>query len=51
MRTATCLMLVLVLASALYANESVWFEGSFDDMKAAAQQQGKLLAIDFSSDT
>ena len=51
MRIATCLILVLVLASYLYAAETVWFNGTFDEMKAAAQKQGKLIAIDFSSDT
>lgn len=51
MRIATCLILTLVLASFLFAAETVWFEGNFDEMKAAAQKQGKLVVIDFSSDT
>jgi hypothetical protein len=51
MRITTCLILTLVLVSFLYAAETVWFEGTFDEMKAEAQKQGKLLAIDFSSDT
>jgi hypothetical protein len=51
MRIVSCLILTFVLASFLYAAETVWFEGTFDEMKAEARKQGKLIVIDFSSDT
>jgi len=42
--------LVLLFAVPLFAQNSVWFEGSFDAAKVEAEKKGKLLIIDFYSD-
>ena len=44
------LFFVLLLASVLFANETIWFKGTLEEAKLKAKQENKLLIIDFYSD-
>jgi hypothetical protein len=50
MKKAAVVLMVLILAASVFAQESVWFEGTFDSAKARAEEGNKLILIDFSSD-
>ncbi|MFC1492905.1 hypothetical protein ACFL6O_03025 [candidate division KSB1 bacterium] len=50
MKKALFFMLVLLFAVPAIAQESVWFDGSFDEAQAAAERNNKLIIVDFYSD-
>jgi hypothetical protein len=50
MNKAAVILLVLILAASVFAQGSVWFEGTYDEAKTLAQEKEKLILIDFSSD-
>ena len=43
-------LLALFFVGSVFAQNSVWFDGTFDQAKAAAGEKGKLLIIDFYQD-
>ncbi len=44
------LFFVLLMASVLFADETIWFKGTLEEAKVKAKQENKLLIIDFYSD-
>jgi len=50
MKKALFVLLALLFAVSAFAQNSVWFEDSFDAAKAEAEKLGKLLIVDFYSD-
>lgn len=40
---------ILLLITAVFANGTEWFKGSFDEAKAKAAKEGKLIIIHFFS--
>ena len=50
MKRAIAFIVILLCAQVVFGQESVWFQGSFDDAKAQAQKEDKLILIDFFSD-
>jgi hypothetical protein len=50
MKKTFFVLLALLFAVSAFAQNSVWFEDSFDAAKAEAQKEGKLLIVDFYSD-
>ncbi len=50
MKKAAAFILTLLFATSAFAQNSVWFEGSFEDAKMKAKSEGKLIIIDFYSD-
>ena len=50
MRKLLSLPLVLFLVSTAFSDGIEWFKGTFEEAKAAAQKEGKLIIIDFYSD-
>jgi len=51
MKKCVVFFLVFLYAGLSFAQEPVWFGGPFQDAKAQAQREGKLILIDFFSDT
>lgn len=47
MKKVTAFLLMLLFASSSFAQTSIWFNGTYDDAKAKAQQENKLIFIDF----
>jgi hypothetical protein len=43
------IVLALILLTTGIAQAAIWFEGSFDQAKAQAQQEKKLILVDFFS--
>jgi len=50
MKKVVTFLFILLFASSAFAQSSVWFDGSFDDAKAKAEKEGKLILINFYSD-
>ena len=50
MRKSLSLLVILLLTATAFANGTEWFKGTYEEAKAAAQKEGKLLIIDFYSD-
>ena len=50
MKKVVTFLLILLFASTVFAQSSVWFDGSFDDAKAKAEKEGKIILINFYSD-
>jgi len=50
MRKLVTFLLILLFATSAFGQSSVWFNGSFDDAKKKAENEGKLLLINFYSD-
>ena len=46
----SAVVLLLFLVSFAFANEEIWFKGTFEQAKLKAKQESKLLIIDFYSD-
>ncbi len=51
MKKLTILLVVLVLASAAFAQNPMWFKGTLDEAFAKAKADHKPLLLDFSSYT
>ncbi len=47
MKRALVVLLTLLFASVAYGQESIWFDGTFDEAKVKAKNEGKLILIDF----
>ena len=43
-------LILILLASSIFAQGADWFKGSFEDAKAKAAQENKHVLIDFYSD-
>ena len=50
MKKACCLILAMLCASTAFAQNAVWFDGSFDAAMSKAAAEGKLIVVDFYSD-
>ncbi len=50
MKRTVAFIVMLLCAHVVYGQESVWFQGSFEEAKAQAQKEDKLILIDFFSD-
>ncbi len=50
MKKVLFFMLVLLFAVPAIAQESVWFNGSFEEAQKAAERDNKLIVVDFYSD-
>ncbi len=50
MKKTLVILLVLFFAASAFAQESVWFDGSYEQALKQAKKSGKLLIIDFYSD-
>jgi hypothetical protein len=44
------LTLILLLFTVILAQASIWFDGTFAEATSLAQEENKLIIIDFSSD-
>ncbi len=49
MKKGLPILLILLFAVSAFAQESVWFEGTFDEAKVKAEKENKLLLINFDS--
>ena len=49
MKRTISLITVLLFALPLFAKDSIWFKGSFDEAMATAAKEGKKILIDFYS--
>ena len=50
MRKAFVTIVLILLASSLFAQGAEWFKGSFEEAKAKAAAENKHVLIDFYSD-
>ena len=50
MRKLLILLISFLFASTAFAQESVWFDGNYEDAKIAADKTGKMILIDFYQD-
>ncbi len=50
MKKALFFMLVILFAVPAIAQESVWFDGTYEQAQAAADRENKLILVDFYSD-
>lgn len=50
MRKFLSLIFVFLFLTAAFANGTEWFKGSFDEAKAKAVKEGKLILIHFYAD-
>ena len=50
MKRSLAVMILILLASSLFAQSANWFEGSFEEAKAKAAQENKHILVDFYSD-
>ena len=50
MRKMIAVAILVLLATSLFAQSTVWFEGSFEDAKTKATKENKHLLVDFYSD-
>ncbi|MFC1563603.1 hypothetical protein ACFL6G_01645 [candidate division KSB1 bacterium] len=50
MKKGLTLLLLLLFSVSAFAQESVWFGGSFEEALIAAQKEGKLVLLDFYRD-
>ena len=50
MKKTVTIAAILLIAALAFGNGTEWFKGSFEQAKATAQREGKLLLIDFYSD-
>ena len=44
------LLLAVFFVGSAFAQNSIWFDGTFEQAKVAAEEKGKLLIIDFYQD-
>ncbi|MDZ7340223.1 MAG: hypothetical protein ONB27_02615 [candidate division KSB1 bacterium] len=49
MKKTLTLLIVSLFALPLLAQNSIWFNGSFDEAMATAAKEGKMILIDFYS--
>jgi len=49
MKRNPILLIVLLFALPLFAQNDIWFKGSFDEALATAAKEGKKILIDFYS--
>lgn len=49
MKQTVALLLLLLFALPLFAQNDLWFKGSFDEAMATAAKEGKKILIDFYS--
>ncbi len=49
MKKALMLLILLAFALPLFAQNDLWFKGSFDEAMATAAKDGKKILIDFYS--
>jgi hypothetical protein len=49
MKKPLMLLILLVFALPLFAQNELWFKGSFDEAMATAAKDGKKILIDFYS--
>ncbi|MFC1564103.1 hypothetical protein ACFL6G_04160 [candidate division KSB1 bacterium] len=49
MKKGLTILFLLIFAATAFAQESVWFDGSFDEAKTKAEKENKFLLINFDS--
>ena len=50
MKKTAIVLFIILFSGFAAAQESVWFKGTFEEAKANAKQENKLILIDFYSD-
>lgn len=47
MKKVVTFLFILLFATSVFAQKSIWFDGTFDEAKEKAQKEGKLILVDY----